>query len=136
MNKIFYEPKSTNREAVCLYGEFLTTTNGTLSTAANAVYGEGFSIVKTAGKVGRYTITYSNAERLARVLGVTATIVGPADAAYTASKGLVSFIRNLTATGFDLQFCLAADASRADAELADGARVLLVINGSNVPVAS
>jgi hypothetical protein len=135
MNASFTGPvKSLTREPLMLYGEFLTTTNGTLSTAANAVVCDGFTIVKTPSKTGRYTITYRGTEIVPRIGGISVVIVGPADVAFTASRGCFSFIRNVTTRGFDIQFALTADAGHTDAELPDGARVYISIPCANVPV--
>jgi hypothetical protein len=111
-----------------LYGEVTTTTSGTIGTTA----AKGFTVAKTAGETGRYTVTL--ADKYVKLLHCGIVVVGSADAAYTSAKGLVSFLRNDTVSAggktFDIQFC-DADGSAADAELEDGAKFKLEVTLKN-----
>lgn len=111
-----------------LYGEVTTTTSGTIGSQSC----KGFTVSKTAGETGRYTVTL--ADNYNKLLAVSVAVVGSADAAYTSAKGLVSFLRNDTiaanGTTFNVQFC-DADGSPADAELEDGAKFKLEVTLKN-----
>ncbi len=118
---------SPGDRVICL--EFTTTTNGTIN--ASLTKATGAVITKTAAKTGRYTIQCGSAldkNTYAHIVQVLTTIVGPADAAFTTAKGLVSAIRNdaLATNGtIDVQFV--RPDTYADAELQDGARVFVTI---------
>lgn len=112
---------------VKLYGKVVTSTSGTISSTSC----KGFTIAKTDGETGRYTVTL-NAKYQA-LLGCSVAIVGATDAAYTTAKGLTWILRNVdvdgsaTANGsFDIQFN-DPDGSPADAELANAAEFYLEI---------
>lgn len=116
------------REAgvVKLYGTFTTTTSGTIGSSSC----KGFSVAKTATETGRYTVTLG--DKWNGLLGVNVAIEGAADAAYTASQGLCSLLRNVdvsSAKTLDIQF--ADPATSADAELEDGAKVYIEITLKN-----
>lgn len=111
--------------AIALFGQFTTTTSGTVGTTTC----DGFSVTKTATETGRYTITLgSNYNKL---LYVQAQIVGPDDTAMTDAKGTQVVIRDIdVGTGandgtFEVQF-FDSD-SGADAELQDSASVQLIV---------
>lgn len=111
---------------VKMYGKLVTTTSGTVDTTNTAC--KGFTIAKTAGETGRYTVTL--AKGYARLLAVGVAIAGAADAAYTSAKGLTWLLRNVSVNDstptFDIQFN-DPDGSPADAELEDGTSVYLEI---------
>lgn len=104
--------------AVSLFGKVTTTTSGTIGSSS-VTYG---SVVKTATKTGRYTITLDDS--YVAFLGCWITIEGTSDAAYTTGKGDFAFLRNVSVTDatptFEIQFA-SSDGSPADAELEDGA---------------
>jgi hypothetical protein len=114
---------------VSLFGSFVTTTSGTIGSQSC----KGFSIAKTATETGRYTITFE--DKYMGFKSLSATVVGASDAAYTATKGLAPFLRNVdvvSAKTLDLQF--ADPESSADAELEDGAQVFIEIKLKNSSV--
>lgn len=112
---------------VKLYGSVTTTTSGTVGSTAC----KGFSVAKTAGEAGRYTVTL--ADPYIGLLSVHAVLVGTTDAAYTSGKGLVTFLRNVsvstTGRTFDLQFANPID--ETDAEVENAAKFLLEITLKN-----
>jgi hypothetical protein len=120
------DAKTLEGGVVKLFGKFATTTSGTVGSQSC----KGFSIAKTGSEVGRYTVSLE--DQYMGLLGVSAIVVGPADAAYTGTKGLIPFLRNVSVTdstpGFDIQF---AQATLADAELMDGAEVYIEISLKN-----
>jgi hypothetical protein len=112
---------------VMLYGSVVTSTSGTIASKT----GKGFTITKTASETGRYTITL--ADKYTSLLSVRVSVVGAADAAYTGSKGLMSFLRNVdvsSAGTFDVQFTTVV-ATPADAELPDAASFLIEVTLKN-----
>lgn len=127
-NRLYKQFQGTLEQGVVkLYGSVLTSTSGTIASAT----GKGLTITKTAGEVGRYTVTL--ADKYSAVLAVSVALEGAADAAYTGSKGLVSFLRNVpsgSVTSFDVQFTTAV-ATPADAELENGAGFLLEVTLKN-----
>ncbi len=112
---------------VKLYGEVTTTTSGTVGSQSC----KGFSIAKTGSEVGRYTVTL--ADKYMKLLDVNVCVVGAADAAYTAAKGLVSFIRNdsIASNGVTFNVQFVDPATSADAELADAAKFKIEITLKN-----
>lgn len=76
---------------VKLYGQFTIGAAGAITASS----GKGFSIVKTATKTGRYTITLQ--DKYNALLAYSVQVEGPADAAY-GTGGVVTFIRG-TAVG-------------------------------------
>lgn len=131
---------SVRKGVVKLYGRFTTTTSGTISTVAGSFTSArqaGFSVVKTATKTGRYTVTLQ--DKFTELCGVHTTVIGTADAAYVAGKGFVaSFVRNdaaSTSKTFDIQFTrINGTTDYADTELADAAVVLIEITLTNSSV--
>lgn len=126
-NRLFKQFQMTLEQGVVkLYGSVTTSTSGTVASTAC----KGFSVAKTAGEVGRYTVTLS--DYYIGLLSCGVIVVGAADAAYTTGKGLIPFLRNVAvstaAKTFDIQF--ASDAS-ADAELIDGASFKVEISLKN-----
>lgn len=128
-NRLMKQFTMTLEAGVCkLFGEVVTSTSGTIASQSC----KGFTVAKTGGEVGRYTVTL--ADSYMKLLGVGVAVVGSADAAYTSAKGLVWFIRNDTVASngktFNVQFC-DSDGSPADAELEDGAKFKLEITLKN-----
>lgn len=125
LNKQFMQ--SLEAGIVKLYGEVTTSTSGTISAQSC----KGFSVAKTGSETGRYTVTL--ADKYNKLLHCGVVVVGATDAAYTAAKGLVSFLRNdsvaSSGTTFNVQF--ADPATSADAELEDGAKFKLEITLKN-----
>lgn len=111
---------------VKLFGSFVTTTSGTIGSSSC----KGFSIAKTGSETGRYTVTLEDSFN--ELKSVLANIIGTADAAMTSAKGLAYFLRNvnMATRSFDIQFC-DPDGSPADAEIENGASVLLEITLKN-----
>lgn len=113
---------------VKLYGSFTTSTNGTIDASSC----KGFSVAKVADEAGRYTVTLADTYKA--LLACNVAIIGAADAAYTTAKGLTSILRNVSVADstptFDIQFN-DPDGSPADAELANGAKVLIEVTLKN-----
>lgn len=132
-NRSLYQPMAAEPGLVEIYGEFTTTTSGTIDTAATSG-GVGItSIVKTASKTGRYTITLASTFK--KLKFAEAIIIGADDAAFTDAKGCDPRLRDddIASDGtIELQF-VDAD-SGADAELQDAAKVLfkLVLKNTSV----
>lgn len=126
-NRLFQQFRHTLENGIVdLYGSFVTSTSGAIASSAC----KGFSIAKTGSETGRYTVTL--ADRYYGLKSVLANIVGTADAAMTSAKGLAYFLRNINMTTgtFDIQFC-DPDGTPADAEIENGASVLLTITLKN-----
>lgn len=119
---------SLHAGVVKLFGSFVTSTSGTISSSS----ARGFSIAKTGSETGRYTITLE--DPYLELLNCQAVVVGADDAGYTSGKGLLNFIRNVDVSSssktFYLQFVDEAD-PQADAELEDAAQVLIEITLRN-----
>ncbi len=112
----------------------VTSTAGAVDTTKTWVPA-GQTIVKTATKTGRYTLTLPVAYE--RLLNIIVTPIGPDDAVWGANTtGLQWFVRdedvsrtiNVATSAQDgtveIQF---AQVSNADAELPDGASVMLTV---------
>lgn len=132
-SRTFFDGQFAEPGIVTIFGEFTTTTSGTIDTAATRG-GTGItSIVKTASETGRYTVTLNGTYR--KLKGVVANIIGADDAAFTDAKGVVMHLRDddvATDGTFEVQFTDAD--SGADQELQDGAKVLLTIVVKNTSV--
>ncbi len=128
---------TTSRGIVQLFGRHTTTTSGALSTT-NTAFSQpidcGYTLTKTSAEAGRYSVQLvgangSSAVTAAELLSVSATLlIAAADTAYTTDKGLIACVRADTVVTdgiFLLQF--ATGDSNADAELEDGAIILLSI---------
>lgn len=125
MEGTWYQNHGGEAGVLHLFGQLVTTTGGAIDTDASSF--KRFSVVKTDGEVGRYTITLAGTVNT--LLSVTATVAGAADAAY--SGGSIAIIRNNTVSTdgtFDLQLL---NASSADAEVADGAAIHIAITVKN-----
>lgn len=127
-------------DEVTFHSRLVTTTVGTLaatSGVANPTWTPAGQVAtKTAAKTGRYTIALPVDYR--RLLQVIATVIGPDDVAYTTAKGIDFFARDVdigagAADGtVELQF--ARSDTEADAELMDGAEVMVTIIVAQGPV--
>lgn len=125
---------------VMVAGYVTTTTNGTIDTTKTNIPGGGASIVKTAAKTGRYTITIApptaeSTSVLANLvfLGGGACLIGPPDIALTNSKGVIPFFRqdDISQTSpsgtsakdgtIELQWTLATGTAQADTDVQDAA---------------
>lgn len=111
------------------YHRVVTTTSGTIDTTnSDQTADSAVSIVKTAAKTGRYTITLPTPHR--KLLYVHATPIGTADTGYGAiTKGLPMYVRNdavNTAGTLDIQF-VQGDTNWNDGEVADGASFMIEI---------
>lgn len=121
-------------------GWVTTTTNGTIDTTKTNIPGGGASIVKTAAKTGRYTITLvpPAAESVAVLanlvfMGGVANLVSVPDAAIANSKGVISFFRqdDISQTSpsgtsakdgtIELQWVISTATAQADTDVPDGA---------------
>ena len=119
----------TRKDVATYFHKVVTTTSGTIDTTnSDQALDSAVTIVKTAAKTGRYTITLPSTHR--KLLGVTVTVVGPADVSYGAiAKGLPAFVRNdavATAGTFDIQF-VQGDTNWNDAEVSDAAAFMITI---------
>jgi hypothetical protein len=123
-NRYFTQEKGTiTRGVVRLFGDFTTTTSGTISTTSGANHlNDGFTVAKTSAKTGRYTITLEDV--YTRLLGVNVIVQGADDSLYTDDKGLKHFIRavNLPAKTLYLQFaCPGTNITDGAITVVDGA---------------
>lgn len=131
-NKYFKgEVKTYEGGVVKLFGNFTTTTSGTIGTSSC----KGFSVAKTGSETGRYTITLE--DQYNGFLGCAVTLVGPDDSAITdATTGVIPIVRNIDVTNsaktFYVQFLDPTDSS--DAEIEDAASVYLEITLKNSSV--
>jgi hypothetical protein len=93
---------------------------------------EGFSVVKTAAEVGRYTVTLAKGYN--RISYAHMVVEIATDAAATSAKALVTAVRNVNASGKSADFQLTipplAAGAGVDAEAQDGAilRFIMVAN--------
>lgn len=109
---------SLTKGVVSLYGRVLLGASGAISTATLPIT-QGFTIVKTAAKTGRYTVTLQ--DRYFSLLGVNVTILGATDAAYTTAKGQWNGLvrNNLVSTSKTLDLQMQRTDTGADAEVED-----------------
>lgn len=120
---------SITNGVACLYGQVVLGSGGAISSTTT----DGFTIVKTAAKVGRYTIT---ADAYNKLLAINVSVIGATDAAYTATKGLwMGLVRNnnVSTTG-TVEIQLQDPATSADAEAIDNASLLIEITLKNSSV--
>lgn len=119
--------KTLEGGVVKLYGKVVTSTSGTISSAAC----KGFAVTKTSAETGRYTVTLE--DKYMALLGASVTVVGPADSAYTTAKGLNSFLRGVAVDASTpllyIQFNRTDTA--ADAELEDAAEFYIELTLKN-----
>ena len=103
------------RGAVVITGTILIGASGAVTSFVCEAVDSSTGIVKTAAKTGRYTVTFLRKYKNVRVCSME--LIGPTDAALTATDGNDLFVRNLAGTGFDIQ---ARQTSYADANPASG----------------
>jgi hypothetical protein len=125
-NKQFQQ--SYEQGIVSLYGEILVGASGVITSSAC----KGFTIVKTATEVGRYTVTLNGKYSALKMCSVVT--VGPADAALTSASGIISSVRNnavSTAATFDIQ--MSSNVDLADAEATSGVilKIAIVLKNSS-----
>lgn len=111
------------RGVVHLYSRVVLGTSGAIASQTD-VRQSGMTLVKTATKTGRYTVTLQ--EPAQALLWADAKVIGADDTAYTTAKGLDVLIRDDDVTSdktFKIQF--ARTDTAADAEV-ENSRVLLV----------
>jgi len=117
-SRLFSQFQGTlERGVIKLFARVTTSTAGVVASQEAS----GLVVTKTAGEEGRYTLALQ--DRYVELLAAHVVVQGAADAAYTASKGLVPLVRtvsvNAASPAILVQF--ADPATSADAELADGA---------------
>jgi hypothetical protein len=119
---------SLSRELVVLSGKVVLGASGAVSSTDC----DGFSVSKTGGETGRYTVqlgvSSSQPDLYAKLRGASVSIVGPDDAAMTDAKGLGYVLRDddvATDGTFEVQFINPETA--ADAEVQDSASFFITI---------
>lgn len=119
-----------NRKNVGFYfHRIVTTTSGAVdATASDQTADSGVTVGKTGSETGRYTITLPVPHR--KLLGIIPTLIGADDAAYGAvTVGLMAIARDddiATDGTVEVQF-IGTNAGWADAEVANGASIMLTI---------
>jgi hypothetical protein len=107
-----------------LYGHVVTGTSGAIVSQDC----DGFTVVKTASKTGRYTVNLSKKYQALRQCNVT--IQGTDDSAHTISTALDFFLRQVDVNKdiplFYIQFCDTND-PQIDAELEDDSQLYIEI---------
>jgi len=103
------------RGEVVVTGSILIGASGAITSFICEAVDSVTGIVKTAAKTGRYTVTFLRKYKNPRILSME--LIGPTDAALTATDGNDLFCRNLTGQSFDIQ---ARQTSYADANPASG----------------
>jgi hypothetical protein len=130
-------PKDTIPFLVTSRGRIVTSTGGDIASSSC----KGFTVTKTSGKVGRYTVQAKDGAgsscSISRIEDVNVTIFSPtADVAITSGSATDWTIRGYSASSglFYLQFFTRADTVdttitvvNADAELEDGAMFTISI---------
>lgn len=126
-NRYFKDTVKTLESAIVkLYGSVTFGASGAVSSSSC----KGFSVAKTSGKTGRYTITLE--DKYNSIKGCFVSLVGPDDAAATTAAGYWTFLRNddvASAGTFDVQF-VRTDTG-ADADPTSGNIALLEITLKN-----
>jgi hypothetical protein len=111
---------------VKLYGSVTVGSSGAISSSSV----KGFTIAKTAGETGRYTVTLN--DKYNALKHVSVIVVGPADAALTDASGIIASLRNdavATSKTFDIQF--SRNTTLADTEITSGNKFLFEITLKN-----
>lgn len=124
-NRLGKPPRALEGEVWSLYGSVVTGTSGAITSQSC----KGFTVAKTAGETGRYTVTLG--EVWTDLLSCTAVIIGTADATYTSAKGLSMILRNDTVgvsggKTFDIQF-VDRQTAPVDAEVENSAVIKITI---------
>lgn len=99
------------------------------ASGSDAAADSGVTVVKTAAKVGRYTITVANGRRFKGFRGGSVSIIGPTDVIYGANTtGYGYFWRNdLMSSAGTIQLQFTQGGSNADAEVPDNFSFILDI---------
>ncbi len=101
-NRLFNQfQQSLESGIVNLYGSMTIGTSGAIDSSST----KGFTIAKTSGETGRYTVTLNDKYNELKICNVVC--VGPADAALTDASGIIVSLRNdavASAKTFDIQF--------------------------------
>jgi len=101
-NRLFNQFNYTLESGIVnLFGSVTIGTSGAIDASSC----KGFSIVKTGGETGRYTVTLNDKYSELKICNVVS--VGPADAALTDASGIIVSLRNIavdSAKTFDIQF--------------------------------
>lgn len=115
-----------NPKVVKLFGNMTIGSSGAIDSSSC----KGFSVAKTSGETGRYTVTL--ADTYNAFLGCQTTPVVLTDAAIGTSAGFIPTVRNVSVDDstptFDVQF---SDAAGADANPASGVVVYFEITLQN-----
>jgi len=126
-NRLFKSPTYTLEQSIVkLYGSVTIGSTGAISSSSTY----GFSIAKTSGETGRYTVTLNDKYYALKHVGVV--VVGPADAALTDASGIIASVRNdavASAKTFDIQF--SSNVNLADANPTSGNKFLIEITLKN-----
>jgi len=112
---------------VKLFGVFTIGAAGAITASST----KGFTVTKTAAKVGRYTIALQ--DKYNALLGYSIQVEGPADAAY-GSGGVVTFVRGVDVGAAVPQLFIqlaSAAASPADTDAPTGTRVYVELTLKN-----
>jgi len=107
---------------VIMAGTFTITTNAV--SASDGMSKCGFSVVATAAKTGRFTVTLHRAFK--RVVVVGCVLQGPDDTAFGNTNANDCQARAVTTTGFFVQGLISTG---VDTAFADGSKVHLTIIG-------
>jgi hypothetical protein len=119
-------PLSLESNIVKLYGSMVIGSSGAISSSDC----KGFSIAKTSGETGRYTVTLN--DKYNELKSVQVSSIGPADAALTDASGIIASLRNdavSSSKSFDIQF--SSNVDLADANPSSGIKVLIEITLKN-----
>ncbi len=111
------------RGVIVITGTILIGAAGAITTTVC----ELASVVKTAAKTGRYTVTFYRKYRNVRVNGLVT--IGPADAALTSTDGIFLSARNVSGTSIDIQ---ASQVSLADANPTNGNSIHFTIEAQEL----
>lgn len=114
-NKKLSDVRAIAPRTTIIGGEVTIGSSGAISDQTSAILAGGVA-TQTGSEDGRYTIAFGITCK--RVLAHGCTMVGTTDTAQPTTTGVQPFTRNLSTTGFDVQF-LRTDTS-ADADPASG----------------
>ena len=132
-NRYFSGPVQTlETEIKQLHGTVVFGASGAVTTALN----KGFTVVKTATKTGRYTLTMGKSAAIDTYYefkGLNAIVEGPADAAI--ADGFIPIVRNVdTTNGFSTVEIQLVDVTGADAEPTSGNKLHITLHVKNSSV--
>lgn len=116
------------REAgvVKLFGRVTLGTGGAIGTSKC----KGFTVAKTAGKTGRYTVTLD--QKYIELRGASVVIEGAAaDTAYTTGKAVASVLRSVDPSGAGTLVIQFVGATNTDTELEDNAKFYVSLSLKN-----